>query len=293
VAQYLACAERAAELAEGSDDAALAFEMRTVLAHAQLGFGHLHPARASAERALADLARDPELREALERSTAPAFCRIWSALASAYLGRAAEAQAGLEALLADEKEGELDALYGTHGFLCEVLRLRGDLPGALARGRRAVELAEDRGSPFSQVEAAAFLGAAELAAGDVARATRALEPALAIARSRRTALWYEPRILATLADARRAAGDRSGAHALLAEARESVEQGRGWRLSACDVELARVRLLASESVPDRAAVESALAAVDALAADLGADSYRGMAEVERARLNQVTSVTPR
>src|SRR5712691_1426850 len=141
VAQYLACAERAAELAEGSDDAALAFEMHTVLAHAQLAVGRLGPARAIAERALAELARIAGLREAVGPSTAPVFCRIWWALASAYLGKAAEAQAGLEALLADEKEGGLEALYGTHGFLCEVLRLRGDLAGALAHGRRAVEIA--------------------------------------------------------------------------------------------------------------------------------------------------------
>ena len=267
-----------------ADDAALAFEMHTVLAHAQLAVGRLDPARAIAERALAELGGLAGLREAVGRSTAPAFCRIWLALASAYLGRPAEAQAGLEALLAEQKEGGLEALYGTHGFLCEVLRLRGDLPGALAHGRRAAELAEERGSPFSRVEAAAFLGAAELAAGDVATATSTLETALGLARMRRTALWYEPRILATLADAKRAAGDRAGARALLAEARESVERGQGWRLSACDVELARVRLLASEPVPDRAAIEGALESVDALATEFGADPYRRMAELERARL---------
>jgi class 3 adenylate cyclase/tetratricopeptide (TPR) repeat protein len=293
VAQYLACARRAAELGVECADAALVFEMRTVLAHAQLGSGHLQAARATAEQALADFGRDRELHEMLGRSTAPTFCRIWWALASAYAGRVPEAQAGLEALLGDEKEIGLEALYGTHGFLCEVLRLRGDLVGALARGRRAVELAQERGSPFSQVEAAAFLGAAELAAGDVVTATRVLETALEVARTRRTALWYEPRILATLADARRVAGDRSGAHALLAEARELVERGRGWRLSACDIELARARLLASEPVPDRAAVESALGAADALAATLGADSYRHMAELERGRLTQTIPVMPR
>jgi len=289
VAQYLACAERAAELAEGSDDGALAFEMHAVLAHAQLGVGRLNPARTTAARALAELARDADLREALGHSTAPAFCRIWWALANAYLGNAAEAQAGLEALLADDKEGGLDVLYGTHGFLCEVLRLRGDLPGALAHGRRAVELANERGSPFSRVEAAVFLGAADLAAGEVATVTSALATALGLARTRRTALWYEPRILATLADAKRAAGDRSGARALLAEARESVERGRGWRLSACDVELARIRLLASEPAPDRTAVESALESLDTLADELDADPYRRMAELERARMNALRS----
>ena len=225
VAQYLACAERADGARRGIRRRVLAFEMHAVLAHAQLAVGRLDPARATAERALAELARVAGLREALGRSTAPAFCRIWWALASAYLGSAAEAQAGLEALLADEKDEALHALYGTHGFLCEVLRLRGDLPGALAHGRRAVELAEERGSPFSRVEAAAFLGAAELAAGDVAAAT-APSSRRSRSRARRTALWYEPRILATLADAKRAAGDRSGARALLAEAADLVERGR-------------------------------------------------------------------
>src|SRR5204862_8045299 len=101
------------------------------------------------------------------------------------------------ALLAEESEPALQDVYGTHAFLCEVLRLQGDLRGALAHGRRAVELAEERGSVFSRVEAAAFLGAAELADGDLTGATREVERALALARSRRTALWYEPRILAT------------------------------------------------------------------------------------------------
>ncbi len=285
VAQYLACAERAAELAEGSDDAVLEFEMRSVLAHAQLAVGRLASARSTAERALAELAGISGLRDAVGRSTAPVLCRTWWALASVYLGSEAEAQAALEALLAEESERGLQVLYGTHGFLCEVLRLRGDLPGALAHGRRAVELAGERGSTFSRVEAAAFVGAAELAAGDLAAATNALSRGLALARTWRTALWYEPRILATLADARLAAGDHSEARALLAEAHESVERGRGWRLSACDVALVQVRLLASEPVPDRTAVERALAVADALATEMGAEVYRRMVELERARID--------
>jgi class 3 adenylate cyclase/tetratricopeptide (TPR) repeat protein len=283
VAQYLACAERATELAAGSD-AAFEFEMLSVLAHAQLAVGRLAHARATAERALTEVARVPGLRESVGRSTAPGLCRVWWALASAHLGRAAEAEAALEALLAEESERALQAVYGTHAFLCEVLRLRGDLPGALAHGRRAVELAQERGSLFSRVEAAAFLGAAALADGDLSAATSVLEPALALARNRRTALWYEPRILAALADATRAAGDRSGARALLAEARELVDRGRGWRLGAFDVALAWVRLLASEPAADRTAIERALAAVDALTAELGSDPYRRLAAFERARL---------
>src|SRR5205809_7209157 len=96
--QYLACAERATELAEGSD-AVFEFEMRSVLAHAQLAVGRLALARATAERALTEVAQVAGLREAVGRSTAPGLCRVWWALASAHLGRTAEAEAALEALL--------------------------------------------------------------------------------------------------------------------------------------------------------------------------------------------------
>ena len=283
VEQYLTCAEHALELAEGVD-ARFEFEMRSVLAHAQLAVGRLAPARATAERALSELAQVAGLREAVGRSTAPGLCRVWWALASAHLGGALEAEAALQALLAEESDGAIHVLYGTHAFLCEVLQLRGDLPGALAHGRRAVELAEERGSVFSRVEAAAFLGSAEFANGDTAAATGMLERALALARHRRTALWYEPRILATLADAKRTAGDRSRARALLDEALELVGRGRGWRLSVFDVALAWIRLLASEPAPDRASIGSALDSLDALTAELGSDPYRRMAALERARL---------
>jgi hypothetical protein len=134
------------------------------------------------------------------------------------------------------------------------------------------------------VEAAAFLGAAELSAGDVTAATTMLEGALALARDRRAALWYEPRILATLADAKLAAGDRSGARARLVEARERGDRGRGWRPGAFDVALAWVRLLASEPASDRTAIERALESLDAVTAELGSEPYRRIAALERARL---------
>jgi Tfp pilus assembly protein PilF len=271
------------QLAEGSG-AMFEFEMRSVLAHAQLAVGRLAPARATAEGALTDIAHVAELRDAVERSTAPGLCRVWWALASAHLGRPADAETALRALLAEENEGALQALYGTHAFLCEVLRLRGDVPGALAQGRRAVEVAEERGSVFSRVEAAAFFAAAQLESGDVAEATNGLERALALARDRRTALWYEPRMLATLVDAKLAAGDRSAARALLSEARELVDRGRGWRLGAFDVALARARFLASEPAADHAAIASALDSLDGIAAELGSEPYRLIAALERARL---------
>jgi predicted ATPase/class 3 adenylate cyclase len=281
--QYLACAEQANDLAEGSDPA-FEFEMRSVLAHAQLAVGRLAAARATAETALSEVAELAGLREAVGHSTALGLCRVWWALATAHLGHTAEAEAALQALLVEESERALHAVYGTHAFLCEVLRLQGDLPGALAHGRRAAELAAEHGSAFSRVEAAAFLGSAELAAGGLTTATSVLERTLALARTRRTALWYEPRILATLAEAKLAAGDPSRARALVAEARELVGRGRGWRLGAFDVALSWARLLASEPASDHTALERALESLDALAAELGSVAYRRRAANERARL---------
>ncbi len=80
------------------------------------------------------------------------------------------------------------------------------------------------------------------------------------------------------------AGDRPGARALLTEAGELVDRGRGWRLGTFDVALARVHLLASEPVADRAAIERGLASLDALAGELGSEPYRRLAALERARL---------
>jgi hypothetical protein len=145
-------------------------------------------------------------------------------------------------------------------------------------------LADERGSPFSRVEAAMFLGAAELAAGRASHAIPALESALTLARSRRTALWYEPRLLAALAEARCAAGDRETAQMLLSEARERVAKRRGWRLAACDVALAGVRILTVDPARDRRAIEHAIESLEAVASDLHAGAYLQIAERERARI---------
>ena len=51
-----------------------------------------------------------------------------------------------------------------------------------------------------------------------------------------------------------------------------------------EARLAWVRLLASEPAPDRPAIESALAPLDALTAELGSDPYRRLVALERARL---------
>src|SRR5262249_27230278 len=106
-------------------------------------------------------------------------------------------------------------------------------------------------------------------------------------RHRRTALWYEPRLLATLGDAKLAAGDLAAARALLLEARALVDRGRGWRLGAFDVALAWVRLVASEPGPDRPAIEVALQSLDVLPVGRGSEPYRRSAARERARLAAV------
>ena len=122
-----------------------------------------------------------DCEEAVGRSTAPGLCRVWWALASAHLGHTAEAEAALGFSRRGGERASRPSTERTHS--CARVRLRGDLPGALAHGRRAVELAEERGSVFSRVEAAAFLGAAEARGRRPHRGRRVLERALALARS--------------------------------------------------------------------------------------------------------------
>jgi hypothetical protein len=158
------------------------------------------------------------------------------------------------------------------------------IPVPIAHGHRADELAEERGGASLS---GGGRGVSRRCGAHGRRPHRAHECAQAGARARskrRTALWYEARILATLADARLAAGDRSGARALFAEAPELVDQGRGWRVGAFHVALAWVRLLALEPAPDRTGIESALESLDALRAELDADPYQRIAALERARL---------
>ena len=285
VAQYLACAERAEDLAAGSDDAGLAFEMRAVLAHAQLAVGRLDSARATAGRALAELARVPGLREALGRSTAPAFCRIWWALASAYLGRVADAQAGLEALLADEKDEALrcpvrDARIPVRGAAAarrSPRRARTRPPCGRAGGRARKPVLPGRGRRVSRRRRARGRRrrrghARSRWRARVSRARGTPRCGTSRASWRRSRTTSAPpatapaRMRSSPKRGRRSSGDGAGG---------SAPATSSWR---------EIRLLASEPVPNRAALESALASVDTLAAELGADPYRRMAELERARV---------
>jgi len=284
VALYLACAERAAALAEGSDDAALAFEMRAVLAHAQLAVGRLDPARAMAEQALAELARDVDLREALGRSTAPAFCRIYWALTSAYLGKAADAQADLEALLADERESGLEACTGRTASC------------ARCCGCGAI-------SPARSLTAAALSSWRRSAA---ARSPGSRPPRFSAPPSSRPATSPPPRGRSRPPSGSRARGAPRvvrAAHPGDARGREASRRRplRSPRVRRAGTGLAAQRLRRRAGAgppaclgarPDRTALESALVSVETLAAELGADPYRRMAELERARLARTVSVTP-
>ena len=260
--------------------------MHSVLAHAQLAVGRLAPARATAGRALTEVAQVAGLREAVGRSTALGLCRVWWALASAHLGRAAEAQAALEALLAEEKRRAHSRPCTERTDSCArccgcgaISPARSPTAAVPSSWRRSAEAASLGWRPRR------FSAPPSSPRGDLTAATSALETALALAR--RSAY----RAVVRAAHPGDARGRRSGPPATAREpARSSprrassVDRGRGWRLGAFDVELAWVRLLASEPASDRTAIESALESLDALAAELGADPYRRIAALERARL---------
>ena len=204
--------------------------VRTVLAAA--GGRPPDPARAAAERALPS---SPRFSGWGGASVPPHRPSVASGGRCERLPRERDRSSGGPGSSSPTRRRGLEALYGTHGFRARCSGC-GRSRGRAARGRRAVRLSE--GAAVRSPGSSRRVFAAAAAAGG-APSPRALGDAPDRAH-RRTALvrrvsWRRSR---TRARRRRPPGA-----ALSSPARAAVE--RGWRLSACDVELARFRLRAS------------------------------------------------
>jgi tetratricopeptide (TPR) repeat protein len=159
----------------------------------------------------------------------------------------------------------------------------GDAERALSYCRRALELAERIGSPFSIAWGLGSLAQALAHAGS-SEALEVAERGVALCRERGTVREGEGRLLATLAEACVVTGDLPRA---LRTAEEAVEvaRRRGTRRCEIDARLALARALrAHGDATSRARAREALAQVDALADATRAPNWRHVAEFERAGL---------
>jgi ATP/maltotriose-dependent transcriptional regulator MalT len=166
----------------------------------------------------------------------------------------------------------------------------GDAERAVSYCRRALELAERIGSPFSIAWGLGSLAQALTHAGS-SEALEVAERSLALCRERGTVREGEARLLATLAEACVITGDLPRAFRLAEEAIEFARQ-RGTRRCEFDAWLALARALRAHG--DAGSLEGArkaLAEVDALADATRAPNWRCVAELERAGIAAVAGDT--
>ncbi len=189
-----------------------------------------------------------------------------------------EAARALEVARA-RRDHEAVVLASTHAvMLCEVL---GDAGEAMAHVREAAVAVESGAEGLRQVFLDA-LGRAHLLAEEWNDAVAALEQALALTRERRTGLIVEGMILVLLARARLGAGDLAGARERAEEA-VAVSRRRGTRLFEVAALLTRARVGIAEGGTSPA-VERDLADATALVDETGAERFRPLIHLERARL---------
>jgi class 3 adenylate cyclase/tetratricopeptide (TPR) repeat protein len=209
------------------------------------------------------------------------------------LGRLTEARRDLvQAIEVAREEHQLDIVPMASRAYVVLQCMLGDADTAMNEARKAVDAAEQVGSPYALVGGYWGLGLALLMQRRGIDAAQALERALAIANERVVYLESEGSMLALLAEAEMQKGEIARSHAL-AEQSVQCAQRRGMRVSEGEalLSLARV-LLAGGSEANLDQADGCLERVFTLVEESGARSLEAFAWVERARLARVRDDEP-
>lgn len=237
----------AEQLAESSGRLGLQVALLAALTYLEAASGDLESALETADRALAASAGDPDIGSDLAFLRPVVFLTGLRGSVLTQLGRLDEAHDALaQAIAISDPQRDAEVAGWIGGWQVELAGASGAMDGAIDEGRRALEVAERRGSPFSRVVALAYLGRAHALRGEGPAAVAALERSLALARTRRTGLEAEAAVLADLAEACRTTGDVERALRLANEAVE-VARRRGQRIDECAGNRALARALLDRS----------------------------------------------
>jgi adenylate cyclase len=152
---------------------------------------------------------------------------------------------------------------------------------AYFHAERAVAMAADGGSPYVRVNALACRGVAHLISGRYEAAVDDLDKALSFARSRKTGLEAEARILADLANAYRLKGDLANAGRTAVEAIE-VASARAGRIPECLARIVHAEVLLQAGEAEQAGRE--LPKIQALMAATGVKLYEPLVRDLAAKL---------
>ncbi len=256
---YVRYGEEAARLAQESGDPALRAAIGTFPA-----FGHFYTGDGEAvltwsARVLEEVGSDSALGREIVGYSPRASMVFARARAFMHLGRLTEAwkQVG-EAERVAEESGELEVLTWVQVARAQVTYACGNPESTLEHGRRSLGIAEKLDNESSRMLAYFVLGGAYLLEGQPGAARDALRESAAIVCDRRTQVAMLPEVLALLAEAHLALGERTEA---VATAREGIELGRtgGCYYSEAQAQLALAAAwLAMDGARPRAEIEFAL-----------------------------------
>lgn len=274
---------QAVEIAEELGDRDTVRDRLAELLFGLFASGHFREIVAMAEAALSPWPADPAVGR-LTDDPRDTWILCFHAMAAIDMGRIADARRELELVVETaQRIGALEVLCIAWGFGPVVAQISGEgAQLALARARRAVDLAERLESPLSTYFARWGVGVGELVVENWAEAERMLRFSLEGARKSRVGLLGEAGMLANLADAVAGGGDLQGGIAL---AREAIEVGRdrGTALFECLglITFARLRLMAGDAEGSGEAV-AALEAAEPIIESEGLASLTPLVHLVRA-----------
>jgi class 3 adenylate cyclase/tetratricopeptide (TPR) repeat protein len=208
------------------------------------------------------------------------------------LGRGDEARPFLDRVL-QKAEGDVDAIHYVIPSLAyvDMAWANRDPQMALEHAHRAFSLAVKSSNPYLRVYAQACRGLAHTIAGNLSAAVEDLTGALRFARSRKTGLENEARILADLADAYRLNGDAATALETVDEAIQ-VAIARHARVPECLARIVRAEILLGSKTTDQKVAWKELARAKELMHATGALIYGPIIDVLAVEENLNSQTAP-
>ncbi len=282
---YARYAEEGAQLAQASHDPALRAATGQFAAYGHWSAGDGQRVLEWSARVLKETGSDGLLGKALVGFSPRAAALAVGVQGSTNLGRLAEATSqSKEAERVCEELGELEVLTWLHTFQSVLAYTLGVPEFNLETGLRSLAIAEQLDNESSRWCAYHSVGVAHLMRNEPAAAREAFRESAACSRERWTQRASFPRVLALLAEAELALGDRAEA---LAAVREGIEVGQagGARYFEAEAQIALARvLMATGGELPRAEIEAALDRAEFLIAAIAGRGLSPRVLEQRGRL---------
>jgi class 3 adenylate cyclase/tetratricopeptide (TPR) repeat protein len=261
--EWVAAAEEAVRLADGTGDPALRIAVRSAGAYAHMCAGDLDALERTVDELLALTGGDPNLGAGIVVDCPMAWALMAKSVAARERDRLDEAEELLdEALQLTGEHDDPETASWIRGSKSLLVADRGEHDAALAMARRNCELTEQLGDVFSRTTASTALAYVQLAAGDSDTALETIEHAdrryrEAMGSGGETEAWR-----ATLrARALLGAGRTDEAFAQAKWATDTARRREmGWQIPTALHALAQARAAAGESGVEQALDEAAEAA---------------------------------